>query len=85
MDDIDRNGIVTTYEVLYQSQESFDNEPRHQNTSDLTISLTDLHEYSNYSIQVKAYTDIGPGNNSMQMFATTLEAGKFILLCSAVC
>ncbi len=73
---IERNGIITLYEVTYSPLESYhDRNSTFQNTSDLSIILTGLHEFANYSIQVRAYTNIGPGPNSNQQFERTNEAG----------
>ncbi len=77
--DIDQNGIITLYEVSYQPMEDYNNTVLLQNTTDLSRSLflTGLHEYANYSVQVRAYTSVGPGDYSMEEFAWTLEAGKW--------
>ena len=72
---IHENGIIETYEVLYQPLEAYDMIQVRWNTTNLSILLTALHEYANYSIQVRAYTDAGPGPYSDQEFARTNEAG----------
>ncbi len=46
--DIHQNGIITLYEVSYQPVEVYDSTVLLQNTSELSISLTGLHEYANY-------------------------------------
>ena len=74
---IARNGIITGYEVLYSAQEDYHNpEPLLQSTESLSLELSGLHEYANYSIQVKAYTEAGLGPYSDQQFIRTRTAGK---------
>ncbi len=77
--DIDQNGVITLYEVSYQPMEVYNNTVLLQNTTDLSrsLSLTGLHEYANYCVQVRAYTSVGPGNYSTEEFARTLEAGTY--------
>ncbi len=76
--DIDQNGIITLYEVSYQPMEVYNSTVLLQNTTDpsRSLSLTGLHEYANYSVQVRAYTSVGPGDYSTEEFARTLEAGN---------
>ena len=74
---IDRNGIITQYEVAY-TQTTFDGNTFQSvmvnSTSTMTL-LTGLHEYVEYSIQVRAYTSVGPGPYSDAEFERTLEDG----------
>ncbi len=72
---IHENGIIEMYEVLYQPLEAYDMTSLRRNTTNLFISLTDLHEFANYNIQVRAYTDVGPGPYSNQQFIRTNGAG----------
>ena len=60
---MNRNGIITTYEVLLEPLQTFDEQLTYQqmNTSDLYILLDDLEEFVGYNISVRAYTSIGPG------------------------
>ena len=46
------------------------------NTSNLSISLTDLQEYVNYTISVRAYTVIGAGPYSDPETILTLQDSK---------
>ena len=78
---IHENGIIETYEVLYQPMEAYDMTHMFLNTTNLSVCLTELHEYANYSIQVRAYTDVGPGPYSDQQFIRTNEAGLKMLPC----
>ena len=74
---IDRNGIITTYEVLYDPLESF-GQLTHgvQNTTFLFLSLVDLHPFVNYNISVRAYTSVGNGPYSDGILERTLEDRK---------
>ena len=60
---IDRNGIITTYEVLYETLETFGQLSSSEiiNITDLFILLEDLHPFVSYNISVRAYTSIGSG------------------------
>ena len=60
---IDRNGEITEYEVQYKPLETFGGQISTStvNTSMLSIILTDLQEFVDYNISVRAYTSAGPG------------------------
>ena len=60
---IDRNGEITVYEVQYEPLETFGGQISTStvNTAMLSILLTDLQEYVEYNISVRAYTSAGPG------------------------
>ena len=83
VDEIDRNGIITMYEVLYVPMETFDGAigSLTTNVSDLATPLRDLEEYVNYTIFVRAYTNVGAGPYSDPMRVLTPQDGK-ILNCS---
>ena len=70
------NCTTTTFEVLYQPMEEYDSSPLSLNTSELSFNLTDLHEYANYVIQVRAYRLAGPGPYSNRQTIRTNEAGQ---------
>ena len=74
------NGIIITYEVLYEPLQTFDGqlEPRTLNTTELFTCLTDLQEFIGYNISVRAYTSVGLGPYSDKIFAMTLEDSKLI-------
>ena len=78
---IDRNGIITVYEVLCVPLETFDGAISADivNTTDLTYLLEGLQEYVSYNISVRAYTRIGSGPYSVPIDNQTLEAGKLLL------
>ena len=60
---IDRNGVITEYEVQYEPLETFGGQIATStvNTSMLSINLTELQEFVDYNISVRAYTSAGPG------------------------
>ena len=75
---IDQNGVITMYQVLYQPLETFGGAigPLTVNVTELTADLTDLDEYVNYTISVRAYTSAGEGPYSDGVTVITLEDGK---------
>ena len=75
---IDQNGIITMYEVQYEPLETCNGSiySLNKNTTMLT-TLTDLEEYVEYNITVRAYTSVGPGPYSDPPFTErTDEDGK---------
>ena len=78
---IDRNGIITVYEVLYVPFETFDGaiSANIVNTTDLSYLLESLQEYVSYNISVRAYTRVGSGPYSLPVDNQTSEAGKLLL------
>ena len=64
---IEENGIIVTYEILYEPQETFDGQIMSAvliNTTDgsiLEMALNALQEFVNYNVTVRAYTSIGSG------------------------
>ena len=77
---IDRNGIITLYEVLYVPLEIFGGliSAEMVNTTDLSYDLVGLQEYVNYNISVRAYTRVGSGPYSAPITNQTLEDSKLI-------
>ena len=75
---IHQNGIITMYEVLYQPLETFDGSIMTQtmNVTEMSANLSDLEEFVNYTISVRAYTRVGAGNYSEGMTVMTPEDGK---------
>ena len=67
------------YEVLYEPLETFNGNITDQkiNTTTQFITLMGLEEFTNYSISVRGYTNVGPGNYSVPILAMTFEDGKF--------
>jgi len=77
--EIDRNGIITQYEVEF-NQSTF-NEISTSNLtttggSQLMVELQGLEEYVVYSIRVRAYTSMGSGPFSVAVMNRTLEDGE---------
>ena len=76
---IDRNGIITQYEVEY-NQTTFSGATMSAtttvNSSTFTVDLTGLEEYVEYSIRVRAYTSVGAGPYSDVVIERTQEDGK---------
>ncbi len=75
---IDQNGIITMYEVLYQPLETFDGAILTQtmNVTERSANLTDLEEFVDYNISVRAYTSEGEGPYSEEITIMTPEDGK---------
>ena len=75
---IDQNGVITTYQVLYQPLQTFNGAIRQQsvNVTGLAANLTDLEEFVNYSIAVRAYTSVGGGPYSEPITERTDEDGN---------
>ena len=73
----ERNGIVTSYEVEYR-QTTFSSIEGSQNveTAAQSITLPGLQEYTEYFIQVRAYTIEGPGPYSNETVTVTHEDSK---------
>ena len=75
---IDRNGVITEYEVQYEPLETFGSQIATStvNTSMLSINLTGLQEFVDYNISVRAYTSAGPGPYSIGVVERTDTDGK---------
>ena len=75
---IDQNGIIIMYQVQYEPLETCNGSiyTLKTNTTMLTTTLTDLEEYVEYNITVRAYTSVGPGPYSLPITERTDEDGK---------
>ena len=75
---IDRNGEITVYEVQYEPLETFGGQISTStvNISMLFILLTDLQEFVDYNISVRAYTSAGSGPYSDPVTERTDTASK---------
>lgn len=75
---IDRNGIITEYEVLYEPLETFGGllSPLSMNTTNLVVDFMGLVPFTNYNISIRAYTSVGPGPYSEPIANRTLEEGN---------
>ena len=79
--EIDQNGIITKYEVVFEPLTTFGIlmiENLFVDSTNLSISLVDLEEYVEYNISVRAYTSVGPGPYSEETIVLTEEAGQFV-------
>ena len=76
--EIDQNGMIITYEVLYDPLMTFNGmlNTTTVNTTNVYITLSNLQEYVEYNISVRAYTNVGPGPYSLEIISRTLEDGK---------
>lgn len=75
------NGLLQGYKLNYEYVSETiiaDNnaEVEMKKTTALTIVLTGLKKYTNYSIQVMAYTRMGDGVSSKTIYCHTEEDGK---------
>lgn len=77
---IGMNGIITTYEVLYEPQETFGGliGSESVNTTNMYFVLFGLQEYVDYNISVRAYTEVGPGPYSQGITNQTFQDCEFI-------
>ena len=77
--EIDRNGIITQYEVEF-SQSTFNETSTSNltttNGSQLMVELEGLEEYVEYTVRVRVYTSVGPGPFSAAVVNRTLEDGE---------
>ena len=76
--EIDQNGVITMYEVLYVPLETFDGAigSNMMLVEETSFLIQDLQEYVDYNISVRAYTEIGEGPYSTGMIVRTLQDGK---------
>lgn len=83
---IDRNGIITTYEVLYEPLETFDIlMSLTVNTTNLSLLLVELHPFVSYNISLRAYTSIGSGPYSESILERTQEDRMSNSICVMYC
>ncbi|KAI5702043.1 hypothetical protein M8J75_016027 [Diaphorina citri] len=67
------NGILQAYKLQYDSQDEGFDDFDAKKTSSLTLLLSNLHKYTNYSIQVLAMTRVGEGVYSEPIYCQTSE------------
>ena len=78
----DRNGIIKGYKVNYhalpngQMVTEFLNITKEQQNKRQTVALDNLNEFTNYSIEVLAFTVFGNGPASAGQVVETLEDSK---------
>ena len=71
-----QNGIITGYNITYQSQTENDDDSVQVNGSVRQTELTNLKEYVNYNITVFASTVKGDGPASVPIVVTTDQDSK---------
>ena len=78
---IDRNGIITQFEVMYEPQEAGGSARRNvTDASTFNILLDGLEEYVEYSITVRAVTAAGGGPFSSAISVQTPEGSTIVLM-----
>ena len=78
---IDRNGIITHYEVLF-NQSSLTTLPKSNyiNVTELNATVSPLQPFLNYTLYVRAYTSVGPGPfNPTPVTTMTDPSGSMIV------
>ena len=76
-----RHGIITIYEIRYASSDFGDNVDLTLNTTnrdETSLVVVGLEEFTNYTIEVRAYTAVGPGPYSAPVDVQTLPDCKHI-------
>ena len=78
---IDRNGIITMYEVQFEPLQTFNdqistNSVNITNTLMMYTVLMELEEYVQYNISIRAYTSAGPGPYSTGIVERTDTDGE---------
>ena len=77
----DRHGNITMYEVRYSIVGDNVEQTMNTNNGDETnLTVGELEEFTNYTIEVRAYTAVGPGPYSAPMDVETLQDCKYNLL-----
>lgn len=78
---VDQNGIITEYEVMFEPLETFSGTITTQTANvtapAMSVILTGLQAFVNYSISVRAYTRIGAGPFSTVITNMTHEDGEY--------
>ncbi len=78
--EIDQNGIITEYEVMYEPLRTFGVlNTATTTTMNLFTVLYELEEYVEYNISVRAYTNDGAGPYSVGIVRRTFEDGELTM------
>ncbi len=82
--EIDRNGVIVAYEILYVPLNQF-NGVLVQGIVSVSASnrssvLRGLEEYVQYNISVRARTSVGPGPYSTSITERTLQNGRVVFI-----
>ena len=70
----DHNGVISYYE-LFLVNEQFNISDTVVNSTNDSVTVTNLEEFANYSVTVSAATRVGLGPFSTPVLFTTLQAG----------
>ena len=82
---LDQNGNITDYEVQIEPLDFPANiSVDLLNTTGLQENATNLEEFVNYNISVRAYTSVGPGPYSDPVTVRTFEDGN-VHICFSLC
>jgi len=73
----DQNGVILSYTVTYQALRDGSLQTKVVSAPTTEVTLTDLNEYTNYSITVFASTLKGGGLVSDPTFVVTAQDSKF--------
>ena len=79
--EISRNGIIVNYQVQFQRSPPDGLSSGSVVTirsNSLDVNITELEEYANYSISVRASTSAGPGNYSEAVVIETFQDRKLL-------
>ena len=72
----DQNGVILSYTVTYKALPDGSPQTKVVSAPTTHVTLTDLNEYTNYSITVFASTRKGNGNTSVPIIVITDEDSK---------
>ena len=76
---IDQNGIITVYEIRYEPLETFGGQIESVTVNVtapvMAVTLSELQEFVNYTISVRAFTSVGEGPYSNDIAIMTLQEG----------
>ena len=72
----DQNGVIISYTVIYKALPDGSPQTKLVSAPTTHVTLTDLNEYTNYSITVFASTIMGNGNLSEPIVIITDEDSK---------
>ena len=74
-----RHGNIIVYEVHYTSSDNVNQTLNTSSGNDTSLLVEGLKEFTNYTIEVRAYTSVGPGPYSSSMNIRTLPDRKHII------
>ncbi len=87
---IDQNGVITSYEVLYEPAQTFNGRLTSSvlvpvTAPTMNVTLRSLEEFLLYDVRVRANTSVGAGPFTDILSITTLPARKLVGVCVCVC